>query len=111
MMDQQQYKRKPAVERKINKVNQEDIRVKIIGRVIDKKENIFLLDDGTGTAEVMYDPEMIKKTFNINDLIKLFARVLLSDGKDVQLQAEAIQNINDLNLDLYKRIMDVIENV
>lgn len=111
MPEQQQYKRRVAKEKTIGEIEQDDIRVKVLGKVIDKKENIFILDDGSGSAEVMYDPEVIQKNFNINDTVKVFARILLAENNNVQLQAEALQNINDLNLDLYRRIKDVVRNV
>lgn len=106
-----EFKRIVAKERKINEIQQDDIRVKVLGRVIDKTDNIFIIDDGSAKAEVLYDQDIIKKDFKIGDNLKLFARVLLSEPSNVQLQAEAIQNINDLNLDLYRRIKEVIKNV
>src|SRR3989344_4696478 len=95
------YKRQPAVFRKISEINPEkDIRVRIIGNVIDANESSLVIDDGNSKAEVIAD--------NINcktvDVVRVFARVLpLEEG--FELRGEIIQILNDLNLDLYKKVM------
>ena len=95
------YKRHPAVLRKITEINPEkDIRVRIIGNVIDANESSIIVDDGHSKTEVIAD--------NINcvtgDTVRVFARVLpLEEG--FELRGEIIQKMNDLDLELYKKIV------
>ncbi|MBI4170399.1 MAG: replication protein RepA, partial [Candidatus Aenigmarchaeota archaeon] len=49
MNDQKQFKRAPAVYRKIAEIMPEkDIHVRLLGRVIGKSDGIVVIDDGTG---------------------------------------------------------------
>ena len=95
------YKRHPAVLRKITEINPEkDIRVRIIGNVIDANESSIVVDDGHSKAEIISD--------NINcatgDTVRIFARVLpLEDG--FELRGEIIQKLDDLDIELYKKVV------
>lgn len=96
-----QYRRSPAVMRKISEINPEkDIRVRILGKVIDKNDNFIIIDDGSSKAEIITDINA-----EMNDFVRVFARVLpLEDG--YELRAEIIQDINSLNIDLYKKVWE-----
>lgn len=98
-IDQSKFKRFPALEKKISDINPEkDIRVRILGTVIDKDEGVCVIDDGSGKAEIFGD-------FNceIGDTLRVFARVLaLEDG--FELRSEIVQNMNSLNKELYRKV-------
>ena len=95
------YKRHPAVFRKINEINPEkDIRVRIIGNVIDATESSLVIDDGHSKAEVIAD----NITCKVGDIVRVFSRVLpLEEG--FELRGEIIQPINDIDLELYKKVV------
>lgn len=99
-----QYKRAPAVLRKISEINPEtDIRVRIVGNVIDKTDGSMVIDDGSGSAEIVTD-EKGEVQANVNDIVRVFARVLpLEEG--YELRAEIIQPMNGLDLNLFRKIM------
>jgi len=101
MANQFQYKRQPAVLRKITDINPEsDIRVRILGHVIDKSEGILVVDDGTSKAEIVTDKF---DAFDIDDLVRIFCRVLpLEQG--YELRAEIIQKLNNIDMGLYKKV-------
>ena len=64
-----QYKRQPAVQRKIVDINPEtDVRVRILGYVIDKSDGVLVVDDGSSKAEVITDEF---DAFDIDDLVRL----------------------------------------
>lgn len=95
------YRRLPAIPKKISDIDIEnDIRVRIIGKVIDVMPNLIVIDDGSGTAEVLcFETENI----DVNDIVRVFARILpLENG--FELRGEVIQKMNNLNIPLYKKI-------
>ena len=96
-----QYKRMPAVPRQIREINPEkDVRVRLLGKIIDKSDATIVIDDGSATAEVVLDTDANVST---DDMIRVFARVIpLEDG--MELRAEIIQNMNALDMDLYKKV-------
>jgi len=97
-----QYRRHPAIARKISDINPEnDIRIRLLGRVAEKSESSLIIEDDSGKAEII--AEDMGLDFNNGDRIRVFARVLpLEDG--FELRAEIIQNMKDLDMDLYKKI-------
>lgn len=94
-----QYRRLPSAPKNIIDINPEkDVRIRILGRVIDKSDGTILVDDGTSTAQIVTEvnPE-------IDDLVCVFARVLpLEDG--YELRGEIVQSRNGLDMGLYKKI-------
>ena len=101
-----QYRRMPAIPRKISDINPEkDIRVRLLGRVIDKSDNTIIIDDGSGKAEIIVENESDFERLNINDVLRIFTRVLpLETG--YELRSEIIHDMNKLDLDLYKKIYE-----
>jgi len=100
MADKFMYKRAPASPRRISEiVPEKDMRVQIIGRVIDKSDGALIVDDGSAKAEIVVD----ETDADINDTVRIFARVLpLEEG--YELRAEIVQDMSGLDLDLYKKI-------
>ena len=99
-----QYRRFPAVPRKIADINPEkDIRVRILGTVIDKQAGIVVIDDGSSKAEIIVEEGLDK--INTSDTVRVFCRVLpLETG--YELRAEIVQNLNGMDMDLYNKIMN-----
>ncbi len=98
-MEDFRYRRLAASPRKITEINPEkDVRIRIFGRVIDKSDGTIVVDDGSSTAQIVTDA-----TCEIDDMVIVFCRVLpLEDG--YELRGEIIQNRNDLDMSLYKKI-------
>jgi len=95
------------VKRKIPEINPDvDLKVKILGFVVDKKDDTILLDDGSGKVKVFVDvPEMMKK-ININQLIRVFGSTLPTDN-EFEVKADVIQDLSNLNIDLYKKVEEL----
>ena len=98
-MEEFRYKRLPAVPKAITDINPEkDVRVRILGKIVDRQDGMIMVDDGTTTAQVITDA-----TCEINDLVCVFARVLpLEDG--YELRGEIVQNKNGMDMNLHKKI-------
>ncbi len=96
-------KRMPAAEKKISDIKAEDVRVSVLGTVIDKKDNRVVLDDGSGKINITFDePQEIE----INQFVRVFGRVIpVEDG--FELQGEIAQDMSRLNMDLYRKIMEL----
>ncbi len=94
-------RRAPAVHRKIENVSEEDIRVSVIGTVVDKGESRVAVDDGTGTIEVVFDLSKDLDGFDESDLVRVVGRP--SDGS---MDGEVIQNFEGFDVDLYEEILE-----
>ena len=99
MDEKMQYHKLPAVLKKIAEINPEkDVRIRILGRVIDKQDGTIVVDDGSSTAQVVTD-----SSCEVDDVVCVFARVLpLEDG--YELRGEIVQIKNDLDMGLYKKV-------
>ncbi|MBS3054270.1 MAG: hypothetical protein J4431_01925 [Candidatus Aenigmarchaeota archaeon] len=98
-MEPFQFKRAAAVSKNISDINPEkDIRVRILGRVIDRGEGVIVVDDGFSKAEIVTDSDK----GNAGDAVRVIARVLpLESG--YELRAEIIQDMSKLDMELYKK--------
>lgn len=93
-------RRLPSVEREISGIQPEDIRVSLVGTVLDKQENSMVIDDGTGKITVRSE-EPIKA--EVNGLVRVFGRVIpIENG--AELQCDVVQDMKELDLDLRKQI-------
>ena len=90
----------PSVDRKVSGIKEEDIRVRVLGTVIDKKENTLVLDDGTGKITANFD-DPIKA--EMKQMVRVFGRVFkTADG--MELQGEVVQDMTRLDMELQKRV-------
>lgn len=98
-MEEFRFKRLPASPKSIIDINPEkDVRVRILGRVIDKQSGAIVVDDGTSTVQIVTDGAC-----DVDDLVCVFARVLpLEDG--YELRGEIVQSRNGMDMELYRKI-------
>ena len=100
-------RRLPFIEKSISEISQEDVRVRIIGTVIDKQENRIVLDDGTGKIDITFDET---PSIEINELVRVMGRVIPMEN-GFELQGEIIQDIAGLDLDLYKKVNGLMKQI
>jgi len=95
----------PAIEKKISDIQPEsDVRVRLLGTVIDSSLNSVVLDDGSGKIEVYFEEQPKVRQ---GQLVRIVARILpLIDG--FECKGELIQNLDGFNLDLYKRVKEIM---
>ncbi|MBU3957603.1 MAG: replication protein RepA [Nanoarchaeota archaeon] len=99
-------KRLPAKEKLVSEILQNDIRVRILGTVIDKGEGAIVLDDGSGRLEVVTEgqaPEMGK-------MVRAVARILPLTG-GFEARAECVQDMAGFDVELYRRAREIAKNV
>ena len=93
--------------KKIMEINPEtDSKVKIMGFVVDKKEDTLILDDGSGKVRVFFDLPSVTERIEINQLIRIFGSVVPTEnGFDVK--ADIIQDLSGLDINLYKKVEEL----
>ncbi len=94
-------RRLPSVEKKIADVSERDIRIRLLGTIIDKQEDFIVLDDGTGKIKIGG-----QTTFDQNQLIRVIGKVVVGEN-GVEIQSEFIQNMEKLDLELLKAVNGV----
>lgn len=94
------YKRVPMRERTVAELNGNDIRAAVIGTVVDVNGERFVVDDGTGTVEVLMPAEA--KAPAAGTLVRVIGRVRAEEG--VHKEAEAVQQMAGLDVNLYKSL-------
>jgi hypothetical protein len=101
--DQSRFHRSPARYCKISDIDPlKDIRVRFLGKVVDKQAGLIVLDDGSTQVEIVLDQEFVD-CIALGDQLRVFARVLpLENG--FELRAELVQDFNSVDAALYKKI-------
>ena len=99
----QAQRRLPYLDRRIDELTQDDIKVRVSGAVIEKRGDVLIIDDGTGQVRIATEGP---KGFDINNLIRVFGRVIPVEG-GVEISGEILQDMSDVNMDLYKRTHDI----
>ncbi|AEH24961.1 hypothetical protein [Pyrococcus yayanosii] len=96
-------RRRPAVEKKIAEINENDTRVSLIGRVIkvDKLEYMFWLDDGTGVAVIESEAELPK----VGQTVRVIGRVIRNE--EIHIYAEVVQDFSDADLEALEEIREL----
>ena len=100
-------RRMPSIEKSIIDIHPEtDVRVRLIGTVIDTGSNSVVIDDGTGKVEVYFEDEPKVRQ---GQLIRVITRIIpMIDG--FESRGEAIQTLEGFNLELYKKAKSIIKN-
>ncbi len=90
----------PAGNRKISEIKIGDTRIRVVGLVVDKKEAELVLDDGSGQITVFFDDPALATGIEVGSKVRIFGTPLNVGGKH-ELQAEIIQRVDKLDLELY----------
>jgi hypothetical protein len=93
-----------ALEKKISEILPEaDVRVRLLGTVIDVAPNSIVIDDGSGKVEVFFEREPLVRQ---GDMVRVITRILpLIDG--FECRGEALQTLDDFNIDLYNKAKEI----
>jgi len=98
--DFRSFRRFPAAHKNISEIGPEDIRVSVIGTIVDKSKGKIALDDGTGSMEALFEDDVLKD-FKSGEQVRVIGKI--SEGT---LTGEALQNFSSFNLELYKKIKE-----
>ncbi|WP_457752575.1 replication protein RepA [Thermococcus sp.] len=101
-------RRKPAVERKIGEISEEDTRVALIGKVVkvDKLDYLFWLDDGTGVAIIETEENVLPK---VGQIVRVIGRIIRNE--EMHIYAEVVQDFSDADLESLEEIQELERKV
>ncbi len=87
-----------------------DLKVNLIGFVVDKKDDTVVLDDGSGKVSIFVDvPSLIEK-INVNQIVRVFGSTLPTDN-GFEIKADFIQDLTNLNINLYKKVEELYKEM
>lgn len=89
------------IPKKISEVSPKDSRVAITGNVIESGEGFFVLDDETGKIEIGTDVRRER-----GRIVRAFCSVA-----DEKLRADAVQEMDGIDIDLLKKINSLYNSV
>lgn len=95
-------RRMPASEKNVADIGKDDVRVRLLGTVIDKKDNVVVMDDGTGKINVVFE-EPVKSE---SKSVRVFGRVMPAE-KGFEIQGEILQEMDEIDLELYKKVKEI----
>ena len=100
----QEFRRRlPSVLKRVSELESGDIRVSLIGTVLDRADDGIVLDDGTGRIDVTLDEP---PGVDSGGLARVFGRVVpLENG--FQVQGEIVQDMKGLDMELLNRVLKV----
>ena len=99
-----EYRRRPAVRRRLVEIKEDDVRVRIIGTIVSKDSKKITIDDGTATKEIVIDSDYIEEAnAELRDKIEVIARVMPTEN-GFEIKAEIITDMNNMDADLYKKV-------
>jgi DNA/RNA endonuclease YhcR with UshA esterase domain len=108
-MPEQQQRRAAAVPKDIDEIDaKNDIRVRVVGTAISINEDSINLDDGSGTVEVFLNEEQMEE-IDENQRVRVLGRVLPTPDS-FEIQAEIVQNFEDVDSELYDRVKKVVNS-
>ncbi|NPA47444.1 MAG: replication protein RepA [Thermococci archaeon] len=98
-------RRKPAEERKIKDIREDDTRVALIGRAfkIDKVDYTFWLDDGTGVILVESEENILPKP---DQIVRVIGRVIRGE-EGPHIYGEVIQDFSAADLKALEEIREL----
>ncbi|NJE03721.1 replication protein RepA [Thermococcus sp. MV11] len=98
-------RRKPAVERKIGEIREDDTRVSLIGKAfkVDKMDYTFWLDDGTGVILIESEDNVLPEN---GQIVRVIGRVIRNE-EGVHVFGEVIQDFSSADLEALEEIMEL----
>ncbi|MFA5175635.1 MAG: hypothetical protein WC413_00025 [Candidatus Nanoarchaeia archaeon] len=89
------------IEKQIRNIEDIDSRIMTAGFVVNKEENNFILEDNSSQLKVIFDNTT--NIINIGDYVRVFGNIL--HGEDITLQAQIIQNLNNIDKKLHQKLL------
>ena len=102
-------RRKPAVERKIGEIRDDDTRVSLIGKAfkVDKMDYTFWLDDGTGVILIESEENVLPEN---GQIVRVIGRVIRND-EGIHIYGEVVQDFSDADLEALEEIRELERKV
>ena len=109
MSSEEKKRRNPAFERTISTISNEDIRVRVIGTVIEKDQvtNSIVIDDGAAKVRVLLDEDVFTR-YDVGKRVRVIGVVAPAlEGEGFELKGEIVQDWSGLDLSLWHRYLEL----
>ena len=111
MTEEQEERRERAIafEKRISEIQKDDIRVKVIGTVVEKdpSSSSILIDDGESTIRIILDTDLFENT-ELGKLVRAIGTVSPAlEGEGFELRGELVQDFSKLDKELYKKYLNL----
>ncbi|WP_297091419.1 replication protein RepA [Thermococcus sp.] len=102
-------RRKPAVERKIGEIREDDTRVSLIGKAfkVDKMDYTFWIDDGTGVILIESEENVLPEN---GQIVRVIGRVIRNE-EGVHIYGEVVQDFSGADLQALEEIRELERKV
>ncbi|MFX1451045.1 MAG: hypothetical protein ACFFCM_09395 [Promethearchaeota archaeon] len=102
MNQMQSPRRQVAVERKINEIDVNDKRVRILGVTISSTSEFVKIDDGTGVINVKVESPLEERK-----RYRIIGQVYKQPDNKLIINAEIVQDMDKLDMDLYQKVLNI----
>jgi len=96
-------RRMPAYEKRIAEITKGDVRVRLLGTVIDASDNVVVLDDGTGKINVVFNEPVAVEA---NKTVRIFGRVMPAE-EGFEIEGEILQDVSGIDVGLYRKAVEL----
>ena len=96
--------------RKIRDIKPGDKRVRLVGTLVEVKGKELILDDGSARIRVIFEDESRIRGFEVGEVVRIFGKPV-KVGNELFIKGELIQDMSALNLELAKKVWEVLFNV
>jgi len=102
-------RRKPAAERKIGEIREDDTRVSLIGKAfkVDKMDYTFWLDDGTGVILIESEENVLPEN---GQIVRVIGRVIRNE-EGIHIYGEVIQDFSNADLEALEEIRELEKKI
>lgn len=97
-------RRMPTEWREIQDISPEDIRVAVIGTVVDIEGRVLMVDDGTGKLDIEFESPEETEEFASGDKVRVVGR-----NRVESFEGEAVQDFSGFDPDLYSEVKEKLE--
>jgi uncharacterized protein YdeI (BOF family) len=103
--ERQFQKRKPAVFTTVKNLSRDMSRVYLVGMIVSRNTEIFsfMLDDGTGSVNVIMNDVDRFNDLKDNQTIRVFGKIW-GEGDDMEIQGDLIQDFSKIDMPLFKQV-------
>ncbi len=99
--------RPPAKPRRISEISGDDEQIQVVGLVVDEAESSLVLDDGSGSLNVLFEDPSLVSDVDVGSRVRVFGTPL-SIEDSFEIHAEIVQDLGELDLDLYKKVREKV---
>ena len=103
-------RRNVAIEKEISELTKDDVRVKVIGTVIEKDKSNYsvVIDDGKASLRILLSSDEFNK-IETGKLVRVIGIIVppLEEGDSVEMKGELVQDFSKLNPEIYEKYLNL----